>query len=304
MASDGFPYILFPDFKELRTSHRNHSMSAEAKTTKEYVARLRSREWRERSVLVFRGTGLNAWHYYSFLKNFSLSELSEFAAIYGVSGGAAIVWFYVLAQRSLFDDTAGRNFDRIIRSTMNAPGLRARLQRIARRQLPYNEEDIGRFLSSLPAKEARNLTFAASALPNFTVVAHEQRNDELLLLDAHTHPEARMLDVLSQAGTPREINPETARERGNAQVISDFDFAGGAVKQAFQRHLELHRANLRIYQVNMLRDAVENGTVFVKVCADRMPRWSQAMDLVLLFLGLPNSHYRTTFEKSYSLAAD
>lgn len=126
-------------------------MAAEAKTTKEYVARLRSGEWRKRSVLVFRGTGLNAWHYYSFLKNFSLSELSEFAAIYGVSGGAAIVWFYVLAQCSLFDDAAGRNFDRIIRSTMNAPGLRARLRRIVRRQLPYNEEDIGRFLSSLPA---------------------------------------------------------------------------------------------------------------------------------------------------------
>lgn len=126
-------------------------MAAEAKTTKEYVARLRSGEWRKRSVLVFRGTGLNAWHYYSFLKNFSLSELSEFAAIYGVSGGAAIVWFYVLAQCSLFDDAAGQNFDRIIRSTMNAPGLRARLRRIVRRQLPYNEEDIGRFLSSLPA---------------------------------------------------------------------------------------------------------------------------------------------------------
>ena len=278
-------------------------MVAEAKTTKEYVARLRSAEWRKRSVLVFRGTGLNAWHYYSFLKNFSLSELSEFAAIYGVSGGAAIVWFYVLAQCSLFDDAAGRNFDRIIRSTMNAAGLRARLRRIVRRQLPYNEEDICRFLSSLPAKKARNLTLAESALRNFTVVAHDKRNDELLLLTAHTHPDSRMLDVLSQAGTPSGLDP-TARRGGEAPVISDFDFAGGAVKQAFQCHLETHRAHLTVYQVNMLRDALEEGTVFVKVCADRMPRWSQAMDLVLLFLGLPNSHYRTTFETSYPLAAD
>ena len=279
-------------------------MAAEAKTTKEYVARLRAGEWRKRSVLVFRGTGLNAWHYYSFLKNFSLSELSEFAAIYGMSGGAAIVWFYVLAQCSLFDDAAGRDFDRIIRSTMNAPGLRARLRRIAQRQLPYNEEDIGRFLSSLPAKNARNLKFAESALRNFTVVAHDKRHDALLLLDAHTHPNSRVLDVLSQAGTPSELDAERARRRGEAPVISDFDFAGGAVKQAFQRHLEKRWSHLTIYQVNMLRDEVENGTVFVKVCADRMPRWSQAMDLMLLFLGLPNSHYRTTFEKSYILAAD
>jgi hypothetical protein len=279
-------------------------MSAEAGSTRDYVARLRSRDWRERSVLVFRGTGLNAWHYYSFLKNFSLSELSEFAAIYGVSGGAAIVWFYVLAQRRLFDDAGGRNFDRIIRSTMNAPGLRARLQRIVRRQLPYNEEDIGRFLSSLPAKEARSLTFAESDLPNFTVVAHDKLNDGLLLIDAQTHPKARVLDVLSQAGTPRRLHPETAGQHEEAQVISDFDFAGGVVKRAFQRHLETHQAQRRVYQVNMLRDAVENGTVFVKVCADRMPQWSQAMDLLLLFLGLPNSHYRTTFEKSYPLVAD
>jgi len=278
-------------------------MAAEAKTTKEYVARLRSRKWRKRSVLVFRGTGLNAWHYYSFLKNFSLSELSEFAAIYGVSGGAAIVWFYVLAQCSLFDDAVGRNFDRIIRSTMNAPGLLARLRRIARRQMPYNDEDISRFLSSLPAESARNLTFAESPLRNLTVVAHDKRNDELLLLDAQTHPNSRVLDVLSQAGTPRELDPEAARPRGEP-TISDFDFAGSAVRDAFQRHLETHRAHLTIYQVNMLRDAVDNGTVFVKLCTDRMPRWSQAMDLVLLFLGLPNSHYRATFEKSYPLVAD
>jgi hypothetical protein len=279
-------------------------MSAEAGTTKEYVARLRSRDGRERSVLVFRGTGLNAWHYYSFLKNFSLSELSEFAAIYGVSGGAAIVWFYVLAQRGLFDDAKGTNFDQIIRSTMNASGVRARLQRIVRRQLPYNEEDVGRFLASLPAKEARNLTFAEGVLPNLTVVAHDKLNDRLLLIDAHTHPKANVLDVLSQAGTPRTLHPETARQHDESQFISDFDFAGGAVKRAFQRHLETHQAQRCIYQVNMLRDAVENGTVFVKVCADRMPRCSQAMDLALLFLGLPNSHYRTTFEKSYSLVAD
>jgi hypothetical protein len=279
-------------------------MSPEAGTTKEFVARLGSRAWRERSVLVFRGTGLNAWHYYSFLKNFSLSELSEFAAIYGVSGGAAIVWFYVLAQCGLFDDAAGRNFDRIIRSTMNASGLRARVRRVVHQQLPYDEQDIARFLSSLPATEARKLTFAESKLPNFTVVAHDKRNDSLLLIDAHNHPKARVLDVLSQAGTPRTLGPETAGPDGEAQVISDFDFAGGAIKRAFQRHLETSQAQRRIYQVNMIRDEVENGTVFVKVCADRMPRLSQAMDLVLLFLGLPNSHYRTTFEKSYPLAVD
>ncbi|MGH8713113.1 MAG: hypothetical protein ACREYB_03785 [Casimicrobiaceae bacterium] len=268
----------------------------------EYVGRLRSGEWRQRSVLVFRGTGLNAWHYYSFLKNFSLAELSEFAAIYGVSGGAAIVWFYVLAQCAMFDEGSGRDFDRIIRTTMNAPGLWARLRRIVHRRLPYDEEDIGRFLSSLPAREARNLTFADSALPNFTIVAHDKRNDALLLLNARTHPHARVLDVLSQAGTPRELDREATAQPAGMPLISDFDFASAAVKRAFQQHIGTHQPHACIYQVNMLRDAVEDGVVFVKVCADRMPRWSQAMDLLLLFLALPNPHYRATFEKSYPLA--
>ena len=102
----------------------------------------------------------------------------------------------------------------------------------------------------------------------------------------------------------RALAPETARGGQELQFVSDFDFAGGPVKRAFQRHLETHQGQRRIYQVNMIRDAVDNGTVFVKVCADRLPRVSQAMDLVLLFLGLPNSHYRTTFEKSYPLMTD
>ena len=284
-------------------SSETFNMWGEPKTTKEYVARLRSRDWRERSIIVFRGTGLNAWHYYPFLKNFSLRQLSEFAAIYGVSGGAAMVWFYVLAQCGLFHAT-GQNFDRIIRSTMNASGLRTRLRRVLRGQPPYDEEDIRRFLSSLPATEARHLTFAESRLPNFTVVAHDKRNDGLLLIDARTDPKANVLDVLSQAGTPRKLPREGTTQCADLQIVSDFDFASRSVKRAFQLHLETHQAPRHVYQVNMLRDGVENETVFVKVCAYRMPRWSQAIDVALLFLGLPNFHYRAAFEKTYPLVAD
>src|SRR5262245_48122302 len=97
-------------------------MQASQEAPAELIAQLRSQDSRERSVLVFRGTGVNAWHYYPFLRHFSLQELSQFAAIYGVSGGAAIVWFYTLAQSGLFDEATGLDFDRIIRKTMNERG--------------------------------------------------------------------------------------------------------------------------------------------------------------------------------------
>jgi hypothetical protein len=266
---------------------------------KELVEKLRLPEWRRQSVLVFRGTGVNAWHYYPFLKNFSLAELSEFPAIYGVSGGAAIVWFYALAQRRLFDDSVGNRFDAIIRSTMNEPGLATRIGRVLHSRAPYDAHDIDRFLSSLPEKAALGQTFAECPLPNFAVVAHELLRDELRIIDARTHPRTRILDVLARAGS---LSTGDAAQLGG-DVISDFDFAGGSVKRAFQQHLDRAHPGQQIYQVNIRRDAVEDRTVFVKVCGDRLPRCAQAMDLLLLLAGLPNTHYRTTFERRYPLTA-
>src|SRR5579859_6233049 len=47
-----------------------------------------SPEARANTVLVLSGTGVNMWHYYQFLRQFSLQALSEFSHIYGISGGA------------------------------------------------------------------------------------------------------------------------------------------------------------------------------------------------------------------------
>ena len=265
-------------------------MQAPSSTAADLVAQLRSQECRQRSVLVFRGTGVNAWHYYPFLKHFSLAELSDFAGIYGMSGGAAIVWFYVLAPTGLFDEAVGRDFDHVIRTTMNQRGAFARVARVLRRQFPYSEEDVERFLSALPAGAAREQTLAALPLRNFCIVAHDKHANCLRTLDAATHPGARVIDLLSRAGTPH----------ADDAAVSDFDFAGGDVKREFQRLLDVRHPGLTVYQVNMLREGVSERTVFVRSCADRFPRWSQALDLALLFAGLPNSHYRATFERSTS----
>ena len=260
-------------------------------TAPELVSRLRQRAWRERSVIVFRGTGVNAWHYYPFLRNFTLAEFADFAAVYGVSGGAAVVWFHVLALTGLFDDAVHREYDRIIRATMNEHGFLQRVGRLFRRRFPYSAADVARFLAALPAEEARRQTLAEVPLANFSIVAHDTAADALLLVNARTHPDARVIDMLARAGTPQ------------GEIVSDFDFAPGHVKRAFAQHLQARHPGCNVYQVNLLRDAVDSRTVFVKACGDRFPRAAQALDFGLLFAGVPNPRYRSAFERSQLLSA-
>jgi hypothetical protein len=275
-------------------------MSDSQFTATDLVARLRMQAWRRQSVIVFRGTGVNAWHYYPFLRNFTLAELGDFAAIYGVSGGAAIVWFHVLALTGLFDDTVYREFDHIIRATMNERGFAARFGRLVHRRFPYSVDEVYRFLAALPAPEARRQTLSQVALPNFSIVAHDVAADRLLIIDGATHPDAPMIELLARAGTPQSRSQRQEASAG-LEGVSDFDFAPGHVKRDFQQHLLARHAGCNVYQVNLLRDGVDRHTVFIKACGDPFPRVSQALDFGLLFTGLPNPRYRVTFERSQPL---
>jgi hypothetical protein len=269
-------------------------------TASELVARLRSRDWRRRSVIVFRGTGVNAWHYYPFLRNFALDDMADFAAIYGMSGGAAMVWFHVLALTGSFDDAVHREFDRIIRGTMNARGFAARLSRLVHGRFPYEVEDVARFLGALPDEAARRQTLAEVPLANFSLVAHDLAADRLVIIDGRTHPHERVIDMLARGGTPQAHSPDPFAA---GSIVSDFDFAPAHVKRAFQAHLKSCHEGATVYQVNLVREATDRGTVFVKACGDRFPRVGQALDLGLLFAGLPNPRYRSTFERSQPLPA-
>jgi hypothetical protein len=162
-------------------------------------------------------------------------------------------------------------------------------------------DDVHRFLAALPKAEGRRQTFSQVPLTNLAVVAHDAAADRLLIIDAGTHPDAPMLDILARAGTPQ------SRSRGRGgdarQVISDFDFAPAHVKRQFQQYLAARHEGRSVFQVNLRRSGVDRRTVFIKACGDRFPRVAQALDLGLLFAGLPNPRYRMTFERTQPLPA-
>jgi hypothetical protein len=262
---------------------------------------LQSKAVRERAVLVLRGTGLNIWHYQGFLKNFSLQELAEFRAIYGISGGAVALWFYVLGHLGLFDETVVVDFDRLMRSVMNHYNLVTRLWKMATKTHAYQAEDNLRLLLLLTSPKAAHQTLRDFPLPNFSVVAHEQISDSLLLIDAEAYPHFSIPKVLSYVVTTSATTkgiPLVAREPYQGLSISDFDFANTKTKQQFRHFLSTKHSSDRVFQINILRSGSEANTTYVKVSTDRSPRIRQAFDFILFFLGIPNRRYLETYLRS------
>ena len=83
--------------------------------SKNLLKELAQRDRRREAVLVFRGTGFNIWHYLPFLRNFSLNELSEFQALYAVSGASLLLWLYCLIERGTITDSVAAEYDTVMR---------------------------------------------------------------------------------------------------------------------------------------------------------------------------------------------
>ncbi len=264
---------------------------------------LQARSGRENAVLVFRGTGLNIWHYYSWLRQFEPEELADFRAIYGVSGGAVVFWFYCMARLGHFDTKAVTRFERLMRRGMNHQDPLRRLCRMMSGSYPYNMEDGYRIMTQLVSPQALQITFRDFALRNFSVVGYDERSNRLLLLNAETAPQLALSRVLSYVVTTSSAwgRPFCARPEYHGTLLADYEFAGREIKQQFRDHLRTHYAKYRIYQINLMRDHEEDNTRFVKVCADPFPRLAQAYDFLMFFLGIANSRYLRAFRRGSSL---
>ena len=84
------------------------------------IPNLSSSKNRTATVIVFGGTGLNFWHYFPIAQQFTVTELKEFAAIYGISGGAGPVWLRYLDDAGFFRKDLLNQFDQLIRSNFNS----------------------------------------------------------------------------------------------------------------------------------------------------------------------------------------
>jgi hypothetical protein len=264
---------------------------------------LRSRSGRENAVLVLRGTGLNCWHYYPWLRQFEPEELAEFRAIYGISGGAVVLWFYCMACEGHFDPALVPRFDRLMRRLMNRYDPVQRVRRMLSGSYPYDMEDGYRILTRLVSPKALEQTFHDFSLRNFSVVGYDERSERLLLLNAETAPQFALSRVLSYVVTTSIAwgRPFCARPEYHGTLLADYEFACPQIKQQFRDHLRTQHAENRIYQINIMRNRDDGNMRFVKVCADSFPKMGQAYDFLLFFLGIANSRYYQAFARGSPL---
>jgi hypothetical protein len=265
------------------------------------LSRLRDDDERRKTVLVFRGTGLNAWHYYPFLKNFTLGDLQQFHWIYGVSGGAATLWFYVLSQLELFDDTVAMDCDRILRATMNRNGFARRFGRFITGRVVYDAHDIYAYLSSLIDRNVSCMTFGDCPLTNFSVVGHDSLADRLVIIDARTHGSWPILETLACTGAKWSSRSRFPSALSPRVHLSDFDYARPPIRAEFREYLARQHANDPVIQLNVIKNGRAGNSELVKVSADRFPKLSQCWDFGSLLFGIPNGRYYAAYRREIAL---
>lgn len=248
---------------------------------------LTSAESRADSLLVFGGTGVNLWVYYPFLRQFSLDQLSEFRGIYGISGGASCVWYYVLEQMGLFDSASIANYESALR-TLNRGSVFSRLWGLIRNTYIYQTRYLADGIEQLACPTARRLKFSEFALKNFYAVAYDFINNSLLLLNNSTSPMLQMGDAMASLAAPERIG---GRRFGKPLSfdgfgITDIDFANSDIRNEFKHILKAQQA--KVFWLNVAFSSTKNEFTYVKVPTNRWPRVTQLTDLLMFFGNIPN----------------
>jgi hypothetical protein len=263
---------------------------------KDILDELKEERRRREAVLVLRGTGLNFWHYFSFLRNFSLDELAQFRAIYAMSGAAFLLWLYCLMEQGTITDSVAADYDAVMRRSLNRLGLARRTARLLTGRYPYAAEDFVNVIRGLIPAAACSQTLGQLPLRRMSIVAQEESRKELLVLGSENFPSFSMEELISRAVTWAEMcgRPFCERTPYHGMLIGDFDFAGREVREQFRDHLRTQHPGAPIYQINLFQNVKRAPDRYVRVCYDRFPRMWQLIDFASFYLGIPNRRYRDT----------
>ena len=253
------------------------------------LPKLHEKKQREKSVLIFYGTGVNAWHYYPFLRQFSLQDLQDFRAIYGISGGAVCLWYYGLSFLGLFDSKRISRFDGELRS-LNEKIIFLRLFQFIANRYVYDTSRLARQIESFACPEASAIQFAEYPLSNFTAIGYDDVNKCPLFLNAKSHPRLPMGDVMASLAFPRQIFGRKLCSPifYSGFSISDIDFAGRGIRSGVIAELKRRHVQDDIYICNIFFGKREGNIAYIDCGHDRFPRLGQLFDLALFLLNIPN----------------
>lgn len=258
--------------------------------------KLSSKEERKRSVLVFQGTGACFWYHYPFLRKFTLEELNDFAAIYGVSGGGMCVWLYGVRNLCNFE-TRSKEFGAIAKRTLaNRPFIR-RLKYALENKFIYETQGLVDQVKNYVPDEVMQLPFSQFSLKNFNSVIHELKKNKFEIVNHISHPNLPV-SLVTIAG----VYPRTIRGRNIFKglefpdlSVSDADFAPPELKKQFREFLNTSYPDKTIYHLNLFKNEIRKNHVFIKTSRGRFPIVGQLLDLLLPALGISSKRYQRAF---------
>jgi hypothetical protein len=258
---------------------------------------LEEEEARRQTVLWLRGTGINAWHYYGFLRHFSLEQLGQFRRIICVSGGAAVFWIYVLSLMNHFDEMLIDRYDETLRCVMNRNGILHRTVRVLSLRSPYLASQQLALLAELVSKEAFAWTWGQFPLKNFRVlVAMGTAGYREFGEDADAG--LQVASVVAIGGT--SSTGQDLRIAGLEAGCFDFEYATASRRKAYQRDLieRFPRDRKLIINTRLQVLHASGNCSYVCVSPDKYPGVMRALDSTRLFLNMPSRRYRGVFRRS------
>jgi hypothetical protein len=253
------------------------------------IPELQDASHRRNSVLMLYGTGVSMWQYYPFLRQFTLSQLETFDHIYGISGGAACLWYYVLSHIGLFHEDKINTFDSELRS-LNEISLVRRIGRLIGNKYVYETSELARGIERFASPEARRLRFADFPLSNFTAIGFDYVKGAPVYLNRVSYPDLAMGDAMSALSFPRiAFGRKLCRPIEFAGLsISDFDFAPASIREETLERLKNEHATKKIYIANVFYSRQSPRAQYLKCGHDSCPRTGQLIDLILLLLNVRN----------------
>jgi hypothetical protein len=274
------------------------------RTIMPFVNSLDEEEVRRGTVLWLRGTGINAWHYYGFLQQFSLEQLGQFRRIICVSGGAAVFWIYVLSLGGHFDERIVDHYDEILRCVMNRGSILCRAGRILSFRSPYLASQQLALLAELVSKESFEWTLSQFPLRNFRVLVARGNTGYREFGEGDADGALQVASVIAIGGTPS--TGQNLQISGIEADCFDFEYATAKYRKAYQRELIARFPEERKLILNTELQVLDAGgnCLYLCVSPDKYPGLMRGLDSARLLLNLPSGRYRKVFHWSRATRQD
>jgi hypothetical protein len=256
-----------------------------------------------RPVIVLYGSGINFWQYYPYLHQLPLKLLAHCSSIYGISGGAACIWYRVLAEIGHLAPERIKNYDEALR-LLNHGSTCARFGRFFRNAYVYDAQELAENTATFTTAAARNMPLAEFPLRNFCAVSYDPLNDRVVFVRAADHPTIRMGDLIASVTLPRFWGKRRLclGIPFDGMSLSDLDFAPRPLRRAATAAIKNAHPGEPVFILNLFKGTRQGEIRYVNCSLFRFPRLRQIWDFLLFWANCQNPRNSAMLPLSGSVA--